>query len=86
MVFRCVPWFAASAKSEELSQLPQVEIVRGDLSRPETLEGALRGVDRAMLISSSDPSMLEVQSNFIDAAAKAGVQACGQTLGHYARA
>jgi hypothetical protein len=34
----------------------------------------LRDVDRAMLISSSDPDMLDVQSNFIDAARKAGVK------------
>jgi len=31
-------------------------------------------MDRAMLISSSDPTMLEVQSNFIDAAAAAGIE------------
>jgi uncharacterized protein YbjT (DUF2867 family) len=62
------------AKAAELSLLPNVEIVAGDMARPETLPGALRGVDRAMLISSSDPDMLEVQSNFIAAAAKAGVK------------
>jgi uncharacterized protein YbjT (DUF2867 family) len=44
------------------------------MARPETLSGALRGVDRAMLISSSDPAMLEVQSNFIAAAVSAGVK------------
>src|SRR5207253_5493916 len=31
-------------------------------------------VERAMLISSSTPDMLEVQSNFIEAAGKAGVR------------
>jgi uncharacterized protein YbjT (DUF2867 family) len=61
-------------RAEELSSLPKVEIVEGDMARPETLAGALRGVSRAMLISSSDPAMLDVQSNFIDAARKAGVQ------------
>jgi uncharacterized protein YbjT (DUF2867 family) len=44
------------------------------MARPETLAAALHDVDCAMLISSSDPSMLEVQSNFIDAAMKAGVK------------
>jgi uncharacterized protein YbjT (DUF2867 family) len=63
----------SAAKAEGLSSLPLVEIVQGDMARPETLTGALRGVDRAMLISSSDPAMLEVQSNFIEAARKAGV-------------
>ena len=44
------------------------------MALPETLIEPLRGVDRAMLISSSDPAMLEVQSNFIAAARKAGVK------------
>src|SRR2546421_5708527 len=64
----------SAARAEGFSSLPQVEIVEGDMARPETLTGALRGVDRAMLISSSDPAMLEVQSNFIEAARKAGVK------------
>jgi len=61
------------AKAEGLSALPKVEIVEGDMARPDTLARALRGVDRAMLISSSDPAMLDVQSSFIDAARAAGV-------------
>jgi uncharacterized protein YbjT (DUF2867 family) len=61
-------------KAAALASLPMVEIVEGDMARPETLTGALRGVDRAMLISSSDPAMLDVQSNFIDAARRAGVR------------
>jgi uncharacterized protein YbjT (DUF2867 family) len=64
----------SAAKAEALGALPNVEIVEGDMARPETLSEGLRGVDRAMLISSSDPFMLEVQSNFIDAAGKAGVK------------
>jgi uncharacterized protein YbjT (DUF2867 family) len=61
-------------KAEALAALPGVEIVAGDMARPETLASALRGVDRAMLISSSDPMMFEVQANFIDAARRAGVK------------
>jgi uncharacterized protein YbjT (DUF2867 family) len=64
----------SAARAEGLSALPQVEIVEGDMAHPATLSEALQDVDRAMLISSSDPTMLEVQSNFIDAAAKAGVE------------
>lgn len=64
----------SAAKAAAITSLPLVEIVEGDMARPETLGEALRGVDRAMLISSSDPTMLEVQANFIDAARKAGVQ------------
>jgi uncharacterized protein YbjT (DUF2867 family) len=63
-----------ASRAEGLSALPQVEVVEGDMARPATLDPALRDVDRAMLISSADPTMLEVQSNFIDAAAKAGVE------------
>lgn len=62
------------AKAAALAALPHVEIAEGDMARPETLVGALRGVERAMLISSSVPEMLDVQTNFIDAAKKAGVR------------
>jgi uncharacterized protein YbjT (DUF2867 family) len=54
--------------------LPHVDIVEGDLGKPDTLAPALDGVDRAMLISSSDPAMLDVQSSFITAAKRAGVR------------
>jgi len=62
------------AKAEPIAALPNVEIVQGDMAHPETLAAGLRGVDRAMLISSSDPMMLDVQTNFIDAAKQAGVK------------
>ena len=62
------------AKAEAIAALPNVEIVQGDMAHPETLAAGLRGVDRAMLISSSDPMMLDVQTNFIDAAKQAGVK------------
>jgi len=64
----------SAARAQGFSSLPKVEIVEGDMERPETLTRALQGVDRTMLISSSDPMMLEVQSNFIEAARKAGVK------------
>jgi uncharacterized protein YbjT (DUF2867 family) len=63
-----------AAKAAELSRLPGVEVAEGDMARPESLIAALRGVDRAMLISSSDAAMRDVQYNFIDAAASAGVR------------
>ena len=64
----------SAARADGLSTLPAVEIVEGDMAHPATLSEALRDMDRAMLISSSDPTMLEVQSNFIDAAAAAGIE------------
>ena len=62
------------AKAEAIAALPNVDVVQGDMAHPETLAAGLRGVDRAMLISSSDPMMLDVQTNFIDAAKQAGVK------------
>jgi uncharacterized protein YbjT (DUF2867 family) len=50
-----------------------VEVVVGDMLRPQTLEPALDGVERALLISSGDQHLLEVQCTFIDAAERAGV-------------
>ena len=58
------------ARAAHLASLPGVELVEGDLAKPETLMPALRGVTRAMLISSSDPAMRDVQCAFVDAAKK----------------
>jgi uncharacterized protein YbjT (DUF2867 family) len=62
------------ARASALAALPHVELVQADLGRAETLAPALAGVDRAMLISSSDPAMLDVQSSFVAAARDAGVR------------
>jgi uncharacterized protein YbjT (DUF2867 family) len=62
------------AKTDVIASLPHVEIVHGDMARPDTLATALRGVDRAILISSATPDMQEVQTNFIEAARRAGVR------------
>ena len=43
-------------KAGRLSGLPNVEIVQGDFAHPETLEPALEGVDKALLISSIAPT------------------------------
>ncbi len=61
-------------KAQPLTLLPNVEVVVGDMALPESLTEALRGVERAILISTSDQTMVETQSSFIDAARKAGVQ------------
>lgn len=62
------------AKAQALEALPTVELVEGDMLRPETLAGALSGVERALLISSADEQMVETQCAFIDEAKKAGVR------------
>jgi uncharacterized protein YbjT (DUF2867 family) len=61
-----------AATASALAQLPGVEVAEGDLAQPATLAPALRGVDRAMLISSSDAAMRDVQCTFVDAARAAG--------------
>jgi uncharacterized protein YbjT (DUF2867 family) len=62
------------AKSRELETLPSVEVVEGDMLRPETLGAALAGVERVLMISSADQQLVETQCTFIDAARKAEVQ------------
>ena len=61
-------------KAEELVRLPGVEIVIGDMLLPDSLGAALDGVDRALMISSAEPAMLETQCRFVDAAKRAGVR------------
>jgi uncharacterized protein YbjT (DUF2867 family) len=62
------------AKARGFEAFPTVELVEGDMSRPATLEAALFGVDRVLLISSSDQEMVERQFTFSDAARKADVR------------
>jgi uncharacterized protein YbjT (DUF2867 family) len=54
---------------------PNIEIAVGDMLKPETLDDALKGVDKAVLISTADPAaMAETQIAFINAAKKMGVR------------
>ena len=55
------------AKARAFRSLPTVEFVEADMLRPETLGAALDGVDRVLMISSSDPQMVETQCTFIEA-------------------
>jgi uncharacterized protein YbjT (DUF2867 family) len=51
-----------------------VELVEGDLSHPETLDAALRGVEKALLLTAASPDALQQERNFIRAAKRAGVR------------
>jgi uncharacterized protein YbjT (DUF2867 family) len=62
-----------AANADALGMLPGVTVVEGDLAQPESLARALDGVDKAVLISTSDSAMADVQSAFVDAAKKASV-------------
>ena len=56
-----------------LAALPSVELVEGDMARIDTLDRVLRGIDRALMISSPNLHMLETQCRFVDACKAAGV-------------
>lgn len=62
------------AKAVTLEAVPTIEVVEGDMLKPETLGAALDGVDRVLLISSANEQMVESQCTFIDACVKAGVR------------
>jgi uncharacterized protein YbjT (DUF2867 family) len=62
------------ANARTFEAFPTVEVVEGDLARPDTLTAALSGVDRVLLISSPDQQMVKTQSTFIDAARNSSVR------------
>ena len=62
------------AKAHAFQAFPGCRWWKATCSRPQTLEDALSGVDRVLLISSSDQQMAQRQSRFIDAARKADVR------------
>ena len=54
--------------------LPGVEIVPGDLSRRDSLDAPLQGVERTLLLTPSQPNDWDLCANFIIAAKRAGVR------------
>lgn len=61
-------------KAKPFENYNNVEIVQGDMLIPETLHLALKGVKKALLISSAFEKMVETQERFIDAAKESGVE------------
>lgn len=55
-------------------RLAGVELVAGDLAKPQSLAAALIGVDRVLLLSGPDPRQVEVQGNLVEASKRAGVR------------
>jgi len=55
-------------------QGPGVELVVGDLEKPETWDAATQGVEKAFLLSPEGPQMAELHGKFADAAKRAGVR------------
>lgn len=64
----------AKANAIGLHTLPNIGVVKGDMRRPDTLGGALNGVERVLMISGAAPDMAQTQCTFIDACRKAGVR------------
>jgi uncharacterized protein YbjT (DUF2867 family) len=65
--------FRNREKARRFDGLAGVELVEGDMLRPESLRTALRDVERILMISSPRERMVETQCRFIDAAKTAGV-------------
>ena len=53
---------------------PGVELIVGDVEKPETWDAALNGVDKAFLLSPEGPQMAELHGKFAEAANNAGVR------------
>jgi uncharacterized protein YbjT (DUF2867 family) len=62
----------SAAKTAAFNHYRGVEPVIADLADPHSLDTALRGVSRALLVSPLDPDQVTLQGNFIDAARRAG--------------
>lgn len=60
-------------KARHLEKYANVEIIEGDMLRPETFKYALMGVCKALLISSAFDKLVATQQSFIDTAKEAGV-------------
>ncbi|MFD2052900.1 SDR family oxidoreductase [Mesorhizobium calcicola] len=63
----------ARASAAGLDELAGVQLVEGDMRRPETLGAALDGIDCVLMISTATEDMTETQGRFIDACKQAGV-------------
>jgi uncharacterized protein YbjT (DUF2867 family) len=64
----------SSKAAEALSTLEGAEAVVGDFDKADTLVHALRGVERAFLLTNSSERAEDQQSNFVDLAQRHGVQ------------
>jgi uncharacterized protein YbjT (DUF2867 family) len=51
-----------------------VELAQGDFTQPDSLDAAMQGIDTAFLVMPNDPHQVQLESNFIDAAQRAGVR------------
>ena len=82
----------AAARTPEKAKHLGVAVVHLDLDKPETMATALKGVDRALLITGYTVDMMRQSKDFLNAAKRAGVKhvvhlgACGDNdtrIAHY---
>jgi uncharacterized protein YbjT (DUF2867 family) len=76
LVNKKIPLRALVRDYQKASKLKErgVEIALGDFSQPDTLDASLQGIEKAFLVMPNNPHQVELESNFIDAAQKAGVK------------
>ena len=55
-------------------RIPGIDVVVGDLGRPETLAAVFAGVERVFLLSPAAPDQVELQANALAAGLQAGVR------------
>ena len=63
----------SAARASELQQAG-AQLAVADFDRPETLDAALAGVERALLLSAVDQKLVERESRFVERARKAGLR------------
>lgn len=63
-----------NTQGDLMSNLPQAEIVVGDLSGHDSLVQALQGIEKAFLLTDSSENAEELQLNFVNAAHKVSVK------------
>jgi uncharacterized protein YbjT (DUF2867 family) len=63
----------STAKAADLAQAG-AQLVAADFDKPETLRGALEGVERCLLLSAVHQRLVEREGRFVEAAKKAGVR------------
>ncbi|MGW1994902.1 SDR family oxidoreductase [Embleya sp. NPDC001921] len=63
-----------AASKAEPARARGAEVAVGDMNDPQSLEAALRGVDRVFLLSKGEPAQIRLQHNIVVAAAAARIR------------
>lgn len=64
----------SGSNHDYLKDIPQAEIITGDLADKQSLAEALKGIEKAFLLTNSSEQAEELQLNFVNAAHEAGVK------------